>query len=228
MAITVTMATIGETEKINSGYDYQITWRIVNDNNIEKGDFSLKRLKFILLTAILAFTMVMPSFAFAAVDSPAKNPTYTVVVKGANSKTYNGKSAKVQVYVITDDGNGNIKTEVKTITTPVNAGKYKYTFNGKSVYYTIKQAKNVVSVTKNKTYTKKQLKKKGKSFQIKTKSKNKGKVTYKSSSKYVKVSKKGKVTISKKAKKGTYKIKVTVAAKGNYGKCVKYIKIREK
>ena len=60
MAITVTMATIGETEKINSGYDYQITWRIVNDNNIEKGDFSLKRLKFILLTAILAFTMVMP------------------------------------------------------------------------------------------------------------------------------------------------------------------------
>lgn len=169
MAITVTMATIGETEKINSGYDYQITWRIVNDNNIEKGDFSLKRLKFILLTAILAFTMVMPSFAFAAVDSPAKNPTYTVVVKGANSKTYNGKSAIVQVYVITDDGNGNIKTEVKTITTPVNAGKYKYTFNGKSVYYTIKQAKNVVSVTKNKTYTKKQLKKKGKKFQIKTK-----------------------------------------------------------
>ena len=72
------------------------------------------------------------------------------------------------------------------------------------------------------------LKKKGKSFQIKTKSKNKGKVTYKSSSKYVKVSKKGKVTISKKAKKGTYKIKVTVAAKGNYGKCVKYIKIRVK
>ena len=62
----------------------------------------------------------------------------------------------------------------------------------------------------------------------KTKSKNKGKVTYKSSSKYVKVSKKGKVTISKKAKKGTYKIKVTVAAKGNYGKCVKYIKIRVK
>ena len=228
MAITVTMATIGETEKINSGYDYQITWRIVNDNNIKKGDFSLKRLKFILLTAILAFTMVMPSFAFAAVDSPAKNPTYTAVVKGANSKTYDGKSAKVQVYVITDDGNGNIKTEVKNITTPVNAGKYKYTFNGKPVYYTIKQAKNVVSVTKNKTYTKKQLKKKGKSFHIKTKSKNKGKVTYKSSSKYVKVSKKGKVTISKKAKKGTYKIKVTVAAKGNYGKCVKYIKIRVK
>ena len=223
MAITVTMATIGETEKINSGYDYQITWRIVNDNNIKKGDFSLKRLKFILLTAILAFTMVMPSFAFAAVDSPAKNPTYTAVVKGANSKTYDGKSAVVKVYVITDDGSDNIKTEVKTITTPVNAGTYKYTFNSKTVYYTIKQAKNVVSVTKNKTYTKKQLKKKGKSFQIKTKSK-----TYKSSSKYVKVSKKGKVTISKKAKKGTYKIKVTVAAKGNYGKCVKYIKIRVK
>ena len=228
MAITVMMATIGETEKINSGYDYQITWRIVNDNNIEKGDFSLKRLKFILITAILAFTMVMPSFAFAAVDSPAKNPTYTVVVKGANSKTYDGKSTKVKVYVITDYGDDNIKTEVKYITTPVNAGKYKYKFNGKTVYYTIKQAKNVVSVTKNKTYTKKQLKKKGKKFQIKTKSKNKGKVTYKSSSKYVKVSKKGKVTISKKAKKGTYKIKVTVAAKGNYGKCVKYIKIRVK
>lgn len=228
MAITVTMATIGETEKINSGYDYQITWRIVNDNNIEKGDFSLKRLKFILLTAILAFTMVMPSFAFATVDSPAKNPTYTVVVKGANSKIYDGKSAVVKVYVITDYGNDNVKTEVKSFRTAANAGKYTANFNGQKVYYTIKQAKNVVSVTKNKTYTKKQLKKKGKSFQIKTKSKNKGKVTYKSSSKYVKVSKKGKVTISKKAKKGTYKIKVTVAAKGNYGKCVKYIKIRVK
>nr|WP_288964337.1 hypothetical protein [uncultured Mogibacterium sp.] len=88
----------------------------------------MKRLKFILLTAILAFTMVMPSFAFAAVDSPAKNPTYTAVVKGANSKTYDGKSAVVKVYVITDDGSDNIKTEVKTITTPVNAGTYKYTF----------------------------------------------------------------------------------------------------
>lgn len=228
MAITVTMAITEETEKKNSGNGYQITWRIVNDNNIKKGDFSLKRLKFILLTAILAFTMVMPSFAFAAVDSPAKNPTYTAVVKGANSKTYDGKAAVVQVYVITEDANGNIKTEVQSFTTAANAGKYYDTFNGQKVYYTIKQAKNVVSVTKNKTYTKKQLKKKGKSFQIKTKSKNKGKVTYKSSSKYVKVSKKGKVTISKKAKKGTYKIKVTVAAKGNYGKCVKYIKIRVK
>lgn len=188
----------------------------------------MKRLKFILLMAILAFTMVMPSFAFAAVDSPAKNPTYTAVVKGANSKTYDGKSAVVKVYVITDDGNGNVKAEVKSFTTAANAGKYTANFNGQKVYYTIKQAKNVVSVTKNKTYTKKQLKKKGKSFHIKTKSKNKGKVTYKSSSKYVKVSKKGKVTISKKAKKGTYKIKVTVAAKGNYGKCVKYITIKVK
>ena len=159
MAITVTMATIGEIEKIYSGNVYQITWRIVNDNNIKKGDFSLKRLKFILLTAILAFTMVMPSFAFAAVDSPAKNPTYTAVVKGANSKTYDGKSAKVQVYVITDDGNGNIKTEVKNITTPVNAGKYKYTFNGKTVYYTNKQANNIVTIKKKKTYPKQHLKK---------------------------------------------------------------------
>ena len=138
MAITVTIATIGETEKINSGYDYQITWRIVNDNNIKKGDFSLKRLKFILLTAILAFTMVMPSFAFAAVNSPAKNPTYTVVVKGANSKTYDGKSAVVKVYVITDYGNDNVKTEVKSFRTAANAGKYTANFNGQKVYYTIK------------------------------------------------------------------------------------------
>lgn len=149
MAITVMMAIMEETGKTNSGYGYQITWRIVNDNNIKKGDFSLKRLKFILLTAILAFTMVMPSFAFAAVDSPAKNPTYTAVVKGANSKTYDGKSAVVKVYVITDDGNGNVKAEVKSFTTAANAGKYTANFNGQKVYYTIKQAKNVVSVTKN-------------------------------------------------------------------------------
>ena len=47
----------------------------------------------------------------------------------------------------------------------------------------------------------------------------------KGNKKYIKVSKTGKVTIKKGAAKGTYKVKVTVAAKGGYSKTTKTIKI---
>ena len=53
------------------------------------------------------------------------------------------------------------------------------------------------------------------------------KVSYKSSSKYVSVSKSGKVTVKKRAKKGTYKVAVTVTNK-NYKTVVKYITVRVK
>ena len=53
-------------------------------------------------------------------------------------------------------------------------------------------------------------------------------VSYKSSNKAVKVTKKGKVTVAKNAKRGTYKVTVTVAGNKNYNKAVKTIKVTVK
>ncbi len=86
--------------------------------------------------------------------------------------------------------------------------------------------KNTIKVTvKKKTVKAKKLKKKAQTIKPITVKKAKGKVTYKLVKKgttkkiwkYLKISKKGKITIKKwkKAKKGTYKIKVKITAKGN-------------
>ncbi len=77
----------------------------------------------------------------------------------------------------------------------------------------------------------KSIRRKSTSFKIKAKAK--GKITYKvirGKKKYITVSKSGKVTIKKRAKKGTYKIRVTAAATsdGKYKKATKIIKIKVK
>ncbi len=78
------------------------------------------------------------------------------------------------------------------------------------------------------------LKKKTVKVKLKAKTDGKGKLTYKvikypkKMKKYIKVSKKGIITIRKNAKKGTYKIKITAAAKGDYRKTTKTVKIRVK
>ena len=95
---------------------------------------------------------------------------------------------------------------------------------------TLKEAVIKPGATKIK-YSK--IKKKAQSVKIKI-SGGKGKITYSNVSasklkKYVKITKKGDVLtvkFKKKAKKGTYKIKVTVAAKGDYKKTQKVIKIK--
>ena len=46
--------------------------------------------------------------------------------------------------------------------------------------------------------------------------------------KYISISKKGVVTFKKKAKRGTYKIEITAAAKGNYKKTTKIVTIKVK
>lgn len=192
----------------------------------------MKRLRLILIAAVVAVSMLIPSFSFAdelePADSPAKVSEVTLVL-GQSSKVYNGKKGSTQVVAIINDENG-LRLQQTTYTTPsANAGVYKGSFCNKSFTYTIKQAPNSATVSpSSKTYYYKYVKKKSYSFYIKTKSKNGGKVTYKSSSKRVKVSSSGKVTVVKKAKKGTYKVAVTVAAKGNYGKVTKYVTVRVK
>ena len=56
----------------------------------------------------------------------------------------------------------------------------------------------------------------------------KGKITKAKCRKYISVDKKGKVTVKKGAPRGTYKVKITVAAKGYYKKTSKTINIKVK
>ncbi len=82
----------------------------------------------------------------------------------------------------------------------------------------------------NKTIKYKTIKKKAVSYSV-IKASDGGKVTYtvtKGKKKFIKVSSVGKVTVKKGAKKGTYKLKLTVDAKGNYKKTVQTIKIKIK
>lgn len=193
----------------------------------------MKRFKLILVAAVVAVSMLVPSFAFADtvsedVDSPVKVSDVSLVL-GQTSKVYNGKKGATQVVAIYHE-NGELKVDSRDYITPsANAGSYTDTFHNKEFTYTIKKASNSATVSPaSKTYKYKKLKKKSYSFKVSTKSKHPGKVTYKSSSKKVKVTSAGKVTVAKKTKKGTYTIAVTVAASTNYNKVVKYIKVRVK
>lgn len=121
---------------------------------------------------------------------------------------------------------GSSGTDKQNVATAQNAAVRKQT---------IKVAKKF-----QKTYTIKRtsLKKKAKTYKLGTVvngGKSHGRVTYKvtkypkGGKKYITVDKKGKVTIKKNAKKGTYKITITVAAvKGKYKKATKTVTIRVK
>ncbi len=90
--------------------------------------------------------------------------------------------------------------------------------------------KSVVFKNTSKTFKRSALKKAKKSFSV-IKSSGGGKVTYKvmkGTKKYISVSKTGKVTVKKGAKKGTYKVKITVAAGGGYARASKAIVIKVK
>ena len=91
-----------------------------------------------------------------------------------------------------------------------------------------------IKTTKIKTIKAKTLKKKSIKVNLKAKADGNSKLTYKVTKypkgmkKYIKVNKKGVVTLKKKAKKGTYKIRITAAASGKYKKTTKVISIKVK
>lgn len=194
---------------------------------VKKGD-RMDRLKRILVAVTLMVTLVVPSFAFAAddVDSPVGGDG--IVIATSTSKVYNGKKPCFYVYIIKA---GEPVEKERVTVDAVDAGTWPYEVNGKTYYYTIKQASGNKIDTKvsSKSYRYKKLKKKAYSFSIGAKKPTMpgSTVTYKSSSKYVTVSKSGKVTVKKRAKKGTYKVAVTVTNK-NYKTVVKYITVRVK
>ena len=108
-----------------------------------------------------------------------------------------------------------------------NSGSDSQNDNGSN---TAQNLKSVSFKNVNKTIKYKTIKKKAVSYSV-IKASDGGKVTYtvtKGKKKFIKVSSVGKVTVKKGAKKGTYKLKLTVDAKGNYKKTVQTIKIKIK
>lgn len=193
---------------------------------VKKGD-RMNRLKRILVAVTLVVALVVPSFAFAAdVDSPSDFGNTTVVAT-QSSKAYNGKQPSFYAYVFKD---GKFVSKELVKIEGVDAGTYSYTVAGQTLTYTINKASGnkVTSSVSSKTYSYKKLNKKSYSFSIGAKALKSGSTrTYKSSSKYVTVSKTGKVAVKKGAKRGTYKVAVTVTHK-NYKTVVKYITVRVK
>lgn len=200
------------------------------------------RIKRILIAVTLIVALAVPSCAFAAtetgtttapgteaavddVDSPVGGDG--IVVASSTGKVYNGKKPCFYAYYLK---NGEKVKAILVTGTSADAGTYNLPVGdtGKTVTYTISKASgNKVTTTSSKSYSYKKLKKRSYSFSLNAKASKGGSVTYKSSSKYVTVSKSGKVTVKKRAKKGTYKVAVTVTNK-NYKTVVKYITVRVK
>ena len=214
------------------------SWRV--SDKCRKGGFMV-RIKRILIAVTLIVALAVPSCAFAAdetgattapgteakvdVDSPVGGDG--IVVASSTGKEYNGKLPCFYAYYLKD---GEPVQAIKVTGTSADAGTYNLPVGdtGKTVTYTISKASgNKVTTTSSKSYSYKKLKKRSYSFSLNAKASKGGSVTYKSSSKYVTVSKSGKVTVKKRAKKGTYKVAVTVTNK-NYKTVVKYITVRVK
>ena len=174
-------------------------------------------------------TTVTPVPAKNNTASTTKAQTYTIKVNANGRKvTYKSSNRKVKVsktgkVTIPKNFTGTVKI---TATAPKTK---KYAKLTKTFTLTVKKAANTMKVlTKNQTVKAAAVKKKSKSFTIKV-SKAQGKVTYRSSkSKYVTVSKKGKVVVKKGTPKGKYKITVTAAGKGIYGKKSKTLTVTVK
>ena len=213
------------------------SWRV--SDKCRKGGFMV-RIKRILIAVTLIVALAVPSCAFAATETGATTEPGTVadvpvdspvggdglVIASSTGKEYNGKKPCFYVYHIV----ANQPVESDRITLDVvDVGTHPYKAFGKDMTYTITKASGntITTAVSSKSYSYKKLKKRSYSFTIKAKASKGGSVTYKSSSKYVTVSKSGKVTVKKRAKKGTYKVAVTVTNK-NYKTVVKYITVRVK
>lgn len=157
--------------------------------------------------------------------SKARTWAINAKAKGGAKLSYKSSNAKVKV-----SSTGKVTIPKKfagTVKITITASATKaYAKTSKVVTLTVKKAANPMKVTtKNQKIKASAIKKKAKTFTIKV-TKAQGKVTYKSSaSKYIKVAKNGKVTIRKRTPKGKYKITVTAAGKGIYGKKSKVITI---
>ena len=173
--------------------------------------------------------------ASVAIESPE------TITLSSTVYTYDGKKKTPNVTVKDRTGNvisGSYYT-VKYSSGRKNAGTYKVTVTFRELYsgtvtrtFEIKQRAQKISVKTSaqvyKTCKASSVKKKSMSFYIKASASGRGKLTYTSLSKRLTVSSKGKVNIKKGTPKGTYKIRITAAAAGNYKKVSKNILIKVK
>ncbi len=162
--------------------------------------------------------------------SASKARTWAINAKAKGGAKLNYKSSNAKVKVSSTGKVTIPKKFAGTVKITITASATKaYAKTSKVVTLTVKKAANPMKVTtKNQKIKASAIKKKAKTFTIKV-TKAQGKVTYKSSaSKYIKVAKNGKVTIRKRTPKGKYKITVTAAGKGIYGKKSKVITITVK
>ena len=214
------------------------SWRV--SDKCRKGGFMV-RIKRILIAVTLIVALAVPSCAFAAETGTTTDPGTEatvetdspvggggIVVASSTGKVYNGKLPCFYAYYLKD---GEKVKEYLVKGTSPDAGTYDLLVGdtGKTVRYTISKAKGntITAKVSSKTYKYKSLKKRSYSFYIGAKGVKPGtlKTSYRSSSKYVSVSSSGKVTVKKRAKKGTYKVAVTVTNK-NYQTVTKYITVR--
>ena len=196
--------------------------------------FNLKKAMAVAMTVAL----MVPSTAFAATTSPAKNAlsgNYTI------SSQYTGQD---EVLKITVNGKELVEGTDFVIVgeQPTALGSHTLQIKGTGLYegdatiaYTITKANKPVFKLNRKVEKKlakgfkaKSLKKKSKKVKLKLKSDGKI-VAYtvkgKKAKKWVKVSKKGVVTLMKGIKKGTYKIRVQIKGTDNFKKGFRTIKI---
>ena len=196
--------------------------------------FNLKKAMAVAMTVAL----MVPSTAFAATTSPAKNAlsgNYTI------SSQYTGQD---EVLKITVNGKELVEGTDFVIVgeQPTALGSHTLQIKGTGLYegdatitYTITKANKPVFKLNRKVEKKlakgikaKSLKKKSKKIKLKLKSDGKI-VAYtvkgKKAQKWVKVSKKGVVTLMKGIKKGTYKIRVKIKGTDNFKKGFRTIKI---
>ena len=213
------------------------SWRV--SDKCRKGGFMV-RIKRILIAVTLIVALAVPSCAFAAETGTTTDPGTEatvetdspvggdgIVVASSTGKVYNGKKPCFYAYYLKD---GEPVKAIKVTGYSADAGIYDLPVEGTGmkVRYTISESPDneITTNVSSKSYSYKKLKKRSYSFNIGATASKSGSVkSYKSSSKYVSVSKSGKVTVKKGARKGTYKVAVTVKLK-NYKTKVKYITVR--
>ena len=147
-----------------------------------------------------------------------------------------GNNVKVTKYVdfladiVDEKGNGNESDNNFT----ENNAQSKPEVIKPNIVKPLKLKKQIIKTAKIKTYKAKKLKRKKATFNLKARSLGKAKLTYKvtkypkKAKKCMTVTKRGKVTLKKKAKKGTYKIRITAAKTSKYQKAVKYVTVKVK
>lgn len=215
---------------------------------------ALKKAVVVLMAAAVLATGVSEAAIVseaAAVSSPGITSISTAKVSLKYSTVkYTGKTRTAVITV--KDAKGNILKEGTDYTVSKksfkNSGTYTITITGIGHYtgttttkFTIKgtatKAQNKITAkAKTSSVKAKNLKKKSKKIKITVKKNKgfKGAVTYKvtkypkNAKKYISVSKKGVVTLKKGAKKGTYKVKVSVAGYKKYNPKTKTVTIKVK